>query len=109
LHGMDWGFTWSKLFQRAGVLMHNTIVTIFSRNSSGFAHRLARETSLFMQTMQALTLLKNVALVVPKMGCGSPPTRHTRAISRRQTSSFSVMLRIACKESYVHHVRNHLQ
>jgi hypothetical protein len=67
---MHWGFTWSRLFQRAGVLMQNTIVTISSRKSSGFAHRLARETSLLMQTMQALTLLNTVALFVPKMGFG---------------------------------------
>jgi hypothetical protein len=47
--------------------VHNTIVTISSRNSSDFAHRLARETSLFMQTMQTRTALKNVALFVPKI------------------------------------------
>jgi hypothetical protein len=89
--------------------MPNTIVTISSRKSSDFAHRLARETSLFMQTMQPLTLLENVAFFVPKMGCGSPHTRQTRPISRRQTSSSSVMLKISCKESYLHHVRNDLQ
>ena len=55
--------------------MQNTIVTISSPTSSDFAHRLARETSLFMQTMQALTLLENVALSVLKMGCGLPHTR----------------------------------
>jgi hypothetical protein len=38
--------------------MQNTIVTISSRNPSSFAHRLARETLLFRQTMQGLTLLK---------------------------------------------------
>jgi hypothetical protein len=73
------------------------------------SHRLARETSLFMQALQALTLHLNVALFVPKMGCGWPHTRPTRPISRRQTSSASVILKIACKESYLHHVRNYLQ
>jgi hypothetical protein len=103
------GFHLVDFFQRTGGLMQNTIVTISSRNSSGFAHRLAREISFFMQTMQALTLLKNIALFVPKMDCGSPHTRHTRPISRPQTSSSSIMLGIACKESELHHVRNYLQ
>jgi hypothetical protein len=89
--------------------MQNTIVIISSRNLSSFAHRLARETSSFIHTIEALTLLKSVVPFVPKMGCGSPHTRHTRPISRCQTSSSSVMLRIACKESYWHHVRNCLQ
>jgi hypothetical protein len=62
-----------------------------------------------MQTIQTLTLLKKVALFVPTMGCGSAHTRRTCPISRRQTSSASVMLKIACKESYLHHVRSFLQ
>jgi hypothetical protein len=56
--------------------MQNTIVTISSRNSFGFAQRLARETLLVMQSMQALKLLKNVALFVLKMAA----THHTPAI-----------------------------
>jgi hypothetical protein len=46
---------------------------------------------------------------VPKMGCDSPHTHHIRPISRRQSSSSSVILRIACKESYLHHMRNYVQ
>jgi hypothetical protein len=52
---------------------------------------------------------QNCRTFVSKMGCGSPHTSHTRPISRRQTSSSSVMLKIAGKESYLHHVRNYLQ
>jgi hypothetical protein len=44
-----------------------------------------------------------------KSRCGSPHARDTRPISRFRISSSSAMRRIACKESYLHRVRNYLQ
>jgi hypothetical protein len=109
LYGIHWDFTWSRLFQRAGFLMPNSIVTISSRDESGSAQRVGRDTSFFMQTIHARTRPNSVALFVPRIDGGLPHIRPTRPISRHQTSSSSVMFSIAGKESYLPQVRNYLR
>jgi hypothetical protein len=65
------------------------------------------ENSLFMLTMQGVTLLKKVERFVKKIDCASLPIHPTHLISHHPTSFCSVMSKNVSKEWCFHHTRNY--
>jgi hypothetical protein len=82
---------------------HDNILAALTHSSQ----RTMEENSLFMLTMQGLTLLKNVKLFAKKMDCGSLPIHPTHLSSHHPTPFCSVMSRNVSKEWCFHHKRNY--
>jgi hypothetical protein len=70
--------------------------------------RTTGENSLFMLTMQGLTLLKNAERFAKEMDCGSLPIHPTHLISHHPSSFCSGISRNISKECYFHHTMNYL-
>jgi hypothetical protein len=69
--------------------------------------RTTGESSLFMLTMQGLTLLKNIELFAKKMDSGSLPIHPTHLNSRHPTSFCSIITNNVSKEWCFHHMMNY--
>jgi hypothetical protein len=67
------GFPWIVALPKGAPLTPSTIMIISLQHWLSSSQRTTGENSLFILTMQGLTLLKNVELFAKKMDCGSLP------------------------------------